>query len=133
MLKVTEPTFRCGTKKAIDEIAKELNLRNEPNMQDWSYEIARANDIDRYIAQYNTTTDDDKKFVLMEIIIQATEDQESEELFLNYCDQLNVMLKKEFALHEYTVYYWSVFENEHIEDCWHITPFMRELWFENRK
>jgi len=80
-----EPTFRCGTRKAIDELAEELILPNDLTMQDWAYEIANPNDIDKYISHYGLTTDDDKKFVLMKIIIQATEEQNTEELFQKYC------------------------------------------------
>ena len=44
-----EPTFRCGTRKAIDELAEELNLPNEKWMQDWPYEVVNASDIEKYI------------------------------------------------------------------------------------
>ena len=60
-----EPTFRCGTRKAVDELSEELKLPNNLAMQDWSYEVANPNDIDKYISHYYLTTDDDKKFVLI--------------------------------------------------------------------
>ncbi|TAE02871.1 MAG: hypothetical protein EAZ97_02145 [Bacteroidetes bacterium] len=101
-----KPTFRCGTKQAIEELSKE---------------------------HYETETNDDKKFVLMEFIIQATNDQETDELFLKYCDKIQQILQDEFKLHEYTIHYWAYFDNEDLEDCWRITPLMRKIWSENYK
>jgi hypothetical protein len=42
--KKMEPTFRCGTRKAIDELAEELNLPNEKWMQDWPIEVMVPSD-----------------------------------------------------------------------------------------
>lgn len=128
-----EPTFRCGTRKAIDELAEELNLPNDLTMQDWSYEVANPNDIDKYISHYGLTTDDDKKFVLMEIIIQATEEQNKEELFQKYCETIKPILETDFKLHEFTIHYWACFDNEKLDDSWKIANLMRQLWKDNCK
>ena len=124
-----KPEFRCGTKKAIDELAEELNLPNHPTMQDWSYTAGHPNDIDKYIAHYNLTTDEDKKFVLMELIIQATEDQIEKTNFNKYWDKVKNILQKNFTIHEYTIFYWSCFDTQNVNDCWTITENMRELWY----
>ena len=128
-----EPTFRCGTRKAIDELAEELNLRNDLTMQDWSYEVANSNDIDKYISHYGSTKDDDKKFVLMEIIIQAAEEQNTEQLFKKYCETIEPILEINFKLHEFTIYYWACFDNENLEDCWKITPLFRRIWEDQKR
>lgn len=127
-----EPAFRCGTKKAIDELARELNLPNDKWMQDWPYEVVISSDIEKYINHYNTLTDDDKKFVLMEGIIQSIEDQSTDALFNRYWNIVRPLLKADFKIHEYTIYYWSCFDNENIDDCWNITPLMRQLWIEQK-
>ena len=127
-----KPTFRCGTRKAIDELAEELNLPNELTMQDWEYTAGNPHEIEKYISHYVLTTDDDKKFVLMELIIQATEDQATEELFITYWNKIKPILEKDFKIHEYTIYYWSCFDSEDINDCWRITTFMRQLWKERK-
>lgn len=101
-------------------------------MQDWSYEISNPNEINNYIELYEITTDDDEKFVLMEVIIQALEDQEREELFLKYCYLIKDLLKKDFDIHEYTVYYWSCLNTENIEDGFKISGFMREILLMNK-
>lgn len=122
-----EPVFRWGTQKAIDELAKELNLPYEEWMQDWPYEVATDSDIEKYIAHYKTLTDEDKKFVLMKAIIQAIEEQATEELFIKYWNETKPVLEEDFAVHEYTIHYWSCFDIENLDDCWIITPFMRQL------
>lgn len=128
-----KPTFRCGKRKAIDELAEELNLPNEKWMQDWPIEVMEPSDIEKYIEHYKTLTDDDKKFVLMEGILDATEDQPTEELFVKNWMSVKQLLEKNFTIHEYTIHYWACFDAENIEDCWKITPLMRQLWFENVK
>lgn len=102
-------------------------------MQDWSYEVANPNDIDKYISHYGSTKNDDKKFVLMEIIIQATEEQNKEELFQKYCEAIKPILETDFKLHEFTIYYWACFDNENLEDCWKIAPLIRQIWEEKNQ
>jgi predicted protein tyrosine phosphatase len=125
---VEKPNFRCGTKRAIEELADELNLTFNSDMQDWSYEVANPNDIEKYILHYNSTTDENKKFVLMEIIIQATNDQNEEADFLKYWSKIKSILQENFTLHEFTIFYWSCFDNQNLNDTWTITLFLRELW-----
>ena len=123
-----EPTFRCGTRKAIDELAVELNLPNENWMQDWPIEVIVPADIKIYIDHYKKLTDDDKKFVLMEGILDATEYQPTEGLFLKYWNGVRQILDKDFAIHEYTIHTYACFDTETIEDCYKLTPGMREIW-----
>jgi hypothetical protein len=123
-----EPAYRSGTRKAIDKLAEELNLRNDLSMQDWSYEVANPNDIDKYISHYRLTTDEDKKFVLMEIIIEATEQQNTTECFQKYCETIKPILETNFELHEFTIHYWSCFGNENLHDSWKIASLMRKIW-----
>ena len=131
-IKYMKPTFRCGTRKAIDELAEELNLPNDLTMQDWEYTAGNPHEIEKYISHYVSTTDDDKKFVLMELIIQATEDQETEDLFITYWNKIKPILEKDFKIHEYTIYYWSCFDNEDVNNCWKLTPLIRQFWLDNK-
>jgi len=128
-----KPNFRCGTRKAIDELAEELNLPNEKWMQDWPIEVMVPSDIEKYIEHYEKLTDEDKKFVLMEGILDVTEYQPTEELFVKNWNRVRQFLEKDFTIHEYTIYYWACFDIESIEDCWKITPLMRQLWSDNAK
>lgn len=102
-------------------------------MQDWSYTEGNSEDIEKYISHYQLTKDEDKRFILMEFIIQATEDQKTDELFQKYCEIIKRILETNFKLHEYTIHYWACFNNENIEECWRNTPLMRQIWRDNRK
>lgn len=128
-----EPTFRGGTRKAIDELAEELDLPNEKWMQDWPVEVMVPSDFDKYIDHYEKLKDEDKKFVLMEGILDLTEYQTTEELFMKNWNRVKPFLEKDFTIHEYTIYHWACFDIENIEDCWKITPLMRQIWSDNAK
>jgi len=125
-----EPNFRYSTIEAILKIAKELQLEYNSGMQDWEWEIANPKHIEKYIKYYKNLADEDEKFTLMEIIIQALTDQEEEEKLKKHWIEVEKILKVNFEVHEYSIYYWSCFENDKIEDCWQITPYMRSLWKE---
>ena len=127
-MKIQAPEFRCGTKVAMESLARELNLPYYDRMQDWPYEVAESMGIEKYLNHYDGLTDEDQKFVLMEMIIQATTDQPTAKLFHKYWVETKKRLIKDFDIHQYTVYYWSCFDNERLEDCWTITPNMRQLW-----
>jgi len=126
---IKEPKFRCGTAKARNSLIAKFNLPHDDWMQDWPYEISVAEKIDEYFKYYDNVIDVDEKFYLMELLIQAT-DEQAEALKLKQAWlELKTRLINDYSIHEYTIYYWSSFENENLEDCWNITPYMRELWF----
>ena len=120
--------MRCGTKEAIEKLARALKLPYDQTMQDWSYEVTNAGDIEKYIEQYTITPGEDEKFVLMEMIIQATNDQPHEELFLKYWYRIEEFLKADLSIHEYTIFYWACFDRENLSGTWIITPHMRKFW-----
>jgi hypothetical protein len=135
MNNIIEPKARYETRKAIDELAKDLNLPNEQWMQDWPYEIINSDDIEKYLDYYNITKDEDKKFILMKMLIQSIEEQPNEENFLHYWNMIKGLIEKDFFIHEYTVWEWCLFEEvdeDNIGDAWKITPFLRELWYKMR-
>ena len=123
-----KPIFRCGTKKVIEELAGELNLPNDFTMQDWSYEVTNPNDIDKYISQYLLTMDDDKKFVLMEMILQAIIDQPDEQQILICWEKVNPILIDNFNIHEFTIHYWKDLTDSNFKNYKTLRPLLRQLW-----
>jgi hypothetical protein len=97
-------------------------------MQDWPIEVFIPADIENYLDHYEKLTDDDKKFVLMEGILDATEHQPTNELFIKYWSKVKQLLENDFNVHEYTVHYYACFEIQTIEDYWKMTPLMRQIW-----
>lgn len=127
-----EPKFRCGTAKAIYSVVIKFNLPHEEWMQDFPIEISDAEKIEDYFGFYDQVTDDDEKFVLMELLIQATTEQPTSWDLYHSWLELKQRLIQDFLIHEYTVYYWCCFDNKDIEECWSITPYMRELWYQQK-
>ena len=84
-MKIKEPKHRYGCRKAIKELVATFNYPYEEWMQDWPYEIADSKEVDNYFLHYDKqTNDDDKKFSLMEMLIQAVNDIEDNSLFNVY-------------------------------------------------
>ena len=128
-MKIEEPKFRCG--KNWQEIATLFNYIIKDCDQDWTYTIIEPHRIDEYIAAYGTIiTNNDTKFSLMEMIIQSLTEQATDELLNDKWTKVENILEKDFILHQYTIYYWCCWDNNDIEDCWRITPKMREFWLE---
>ncbi len=121
------PPFGCSTKAAIEALAIELNLPYDSTNQDWSYTVGNPSDFEKYMAHYKQTNDEDKRFVLMEIMIQAVEDQNSKELFSKYWRKLKPILVKDFDIHAYTINYWACLDNLNINDCWKLSRVMRNV------
>ncbi len=124
-----KPKFRSGTKKAIEELAEELNLPFDEWMQDWPFEVVNPSDIDKYINHYKLLNDDNKKIVLLDGIIQSVEEQSNEELFQKYLKTVRQILEKDYDIYEYQIYYWACLENNknEIDDCWKVTTMIRDL------
>lgn len=127
-----KPQSRYVTKKAIEGLSNELDFDKSIDSQDWEWVIGNENDIEKYINRYNKEVDEDKKFALMEIIIQATEDQETDFLFQKYSDIILKLLNDNFKIHEHSIYYWSSFSIKNLENCWKISNLMRKIWTEKQ-
>ncbi|MGB4775057.1 MAG: hypothetical protein WBP45_07795 [Daejeonella sp.] len=78
-------------------------------------------------------TDDDKKFVLMQMIIETTNDQMDNSEFNSYLEKITKNLIMDFNIHEYTVYYWCCFSTKKLEDRFAISSYMRKLWSTKKK
>lgn len=121
------PSFRYATKNAIEELAEELDLPHHLGMQDWAYEVSNKYDIDKYISCYGLTTDEDKKFVLMEMILQAIVDQADEKQLMTYWLKVKPILIKDFAIHEFTINYWKNLTEVNFENCKILSPLLSQI------
>ena len=130
-MKIKEPEFRYGGN--WHELADLFGYKIDIHDQDWTYTIVEPDRIDEYIQAYDTKiTNEDTKFSLMEMIIQSLTEQKNEKLMKEKWKLVKPILNKDFDLHEYTIYYWCSWDNENIDDCWEVTPLMREFWVKNK-
>ncbi len=125
------PPFRFSTKKALDELATELNLREKiphwDSMAGLSYTPGNPADIQEYLDHYAQLKDDDKKFTLMEMILDAIAQQSNERDFMKYWQKVKPILIKDYVIHEFTIHYWKDMTTQNFERSETMTPLIRDL------
>ena len=126
-----EPPFRCSTKKALDELESELNLKEKnpywESMAGHSYTPGNPDDIHEYLDYYEQLKDDDKKFTLMEMILDSLAEQPNETEFTRYWQKVESKLIKDYLIHEFTVYYWKDMEKDNFKRSDIMTSKIRKL------
>lgn len=123
-----QPTYRFRTIKAMQEVAADFGLPFTTAMQDWPIKVSDPDHIELYLRHYQSQKDDNKKFVLMEMILQAVEDQAEHSLAQKYWNEVKPLLSKDFDLHQFTIYRWACISKPHLEGCFKISPPMADLW-----
>ena len=118
---------RYPTRAAIDSLAARLGLRNEPNMQDWEWEVADPARLDEFISTYrDPELSEDERFTLMETIIQSCEDLGDGLSDDGRWGEVRALLEEHIDLHICSVWYWASLETD-LVDAWQVSPFMRGL------
>ncbi len=123
-----KPAIRVETAAAIQNLAAALNLPYNTRMQDWAVEVFTPASIEMYLNHYGLSTDDDEKFLLMQLIILAINDQENIQKLEFYWKKALLWLASDFAIHEFTVYYWCRFESKSPSYEWEISPYLQSFW-----
>jgi len=125
-----EPQFRCSTRKALNELEVELNLKEKnPHwgaMAGHSYTPGNPNDIQEYLDHYMRLIDDDKKFTLMEMILDSLANQSTEANFFKFWQRAKSILIKDYSIHEFTIHYWKQMTEE-FERSNVMTPLIQNL------
>lgn len=122
-----EPPFRHPTRDAIDFIANQLGLLNEPGVQDWEFEVAKASDLPRYLALFQEVSgEDDLRFTLASMIVQAFEDADFELSTSPQWTEFLSTLVENIEIHAWQIWYWSNW-GVGLEESWRVSPFMRVL------
>ncbi len=117
------------TRAAIEGLVKKLSLPGlDLYSQDWEYEVANSSRVSEFISFYeNGILNYDEKFALMIVIISSYNDALSEgKAQIGDWDKIRYHLVNEINIHKNTIVYWSL-EGEELEDCFEITPLIREL------
>jgi hypothetical protein len=128
---VPERYWRHPTRPAIDSLAKRFSLPNEPDMQDWEYEVADQARLDEFLqALEREDFTDDERFTLSETVMQCFEDlaQTGRQIDQNSeWKRFAALLRSRPRLHARTLWYWSAFDST-LDDAWRISPLVRQLW-----
>ena len=131
--KVKKPAFRFSTTKAMETVAAKFGKPTEYGFTDWSYIYSKPNEIQMYLNEYESTQDEDIKFVLTEMILQALVDQLNEIEILKYWDKTKEILHKDFELHQFTIHYWMNLDAHNFENCKYLSPLLIELFNTNEE
>lgn len=119
---------RNPTRAAIDKLAARFELRNEPLMQDWEYEVADAERIDEFLDAYRSAElDDDERFTIMETLVQSNESWFASGAWHPRWPELLDLITANAALHASTIVYWALVDEDEKSNCWAVTPFMRRI------
>jgi len=122
--------FEYPTQKAIEKICKDLNLQKpDAYEQDWEYVNVDETRIAEFIDYYQSgCLDDETKFAVMIIIIGSFDDAlRSGKFELAQWEKAKDILMREQNLHVNTIKYWSCEDEANLENCFCITPYIREI------
>ncbi|WP_042473874.1 hypothetical protein [Bacillus ndiopicus] len=120
------------TKSAIEGLVKKVKLPAPDEFsQDWEYEVADSSRITEFLYAYeNIELNKDEKFALMIIIISSLNDaivegkaEESSVSLIRY------HLLQDNSIHKNTIYYWSMLDEDDLENCHAATSFIREITY----
>ena len=131
-MKKGKPIPKYITRQAADKLINRLNWRHEDWMQDWPLEISQEINIDDCILEYKKLINEDEMFLLMKGILYALDGESTDSELEFYWKEVSELLIKDFKVHEYTIYYWCLYEDGLNEDPetegFRITPLMQEIW-----
>jgi predicted protein tyrosine phosphatase len=116
------------TIKAMKSLVEKLDLSMDRSLHEWSIELAERNQLREVIFFYDSLTIADEKFVLMEILVQAANDQYESKGQCNAWEMIEQRLVWDFNIHKQTVHRWACPGIGDLDSCEPITHYMRELW-----
>lgn len=125
-----EPPERYWTRAAMISLAARLRVRYGDDMQDWPWEVAEPERLDEYLALYDVLTDEDEQFTLMDVMLEAVEEQASPLRLVQGWQELRHRIRQRPTLHVWQMWYWSLWDTETLTNAFFIAPYTRELWWE---
>ena len=122
-----EPNERFWTDKAIAALARRFGLDVNPYSQDWPWEVADPRRLQDYVDAYDSgELTEDEKFVLMDMILQAAEEQKDPLDANPIYARILQRLEQNFDLHRQQMTYWARLDSE-LEDAFSESPSLRRL------
>lgn len=113
-----------------ESLQKKLGFEYPGFSNDWVCLFSDPERIDEYITAYETLDlTSYEKYTLIDLILNSLTDAiEASENEVAYTEKVCELIRKDLAFYKNMVLYWSCLDNENnIEDCFGVTPFMRVL------
>ena len=125
-----EPPDRFRTHTARDRLDRLFGFETDPFMQDWDLEHADAVRLTGFVNTYaKVDLADDDRFALMELIVASADDALRDN---NMNDSLWISIREMLMvgshLHASTIFSWSCVDATCDDECFPVTPRMREIW-----
>ena len=122
------PAERFWTAASIDSLAERFGLPNDPDMQDWPFQVADPGRIGEFMAAFEDFEGEpDIRYTLMDLLLQSFEELEGELGTNESWRKIVTRLDRDFAIHAYQVWYWSALDLD-LDDAWRVSAFLREIW-----
>lgn len=121
------------TKRAIEGLVQKVNLPPPDEFsQDWEYVVADASRISEFLYAYeNIEFTIDEKFVLMIVIISSFDDAITEgKAEESTAKRIRYHLLQDIGIHMNTIRYWSMLDEDDLNNCFAVTAFMREITYD---
>ncbi|WP_020620884.1 hypothetical protein [Paenibacillus daejeonensis] len=118
------------TKHAIEGLVEKINLpAPDEYSQDWEYEVSDSSRLSELLSAYeNIDLSTEEKFALMIVIISSFNDAIIENLTDDRSASLiKSLLLQDISIHRHTIRYWAMMEENDLENCHAVTPFIREI------
>jgi hypothetical protein len=116
--------------ESASRLTSMLGLPFLGDMQDWQYVCGDSHRLGEFLDVYERGgLSDDDRFALMALIVSSLDDWiQAGGTDAAVLERVRRHLVADLDLHEYTVHYWCVLEELDLENVFHVTPFMREIW-----
>lgn len=126
----SEPKARHVTANAVQRVTRRLDLPDGGGMQDWPLEIANPSRLDEFVKAYDEDwLDDDDRFAIVQLIT-ASFDEARSEVMEAIWPAIREILERHTNLHRHTIYYWSCWDAEDIDDPeqqFRASPYLRRI------
>ncbi|MEM9021411.1 MAG: hypothetical protein AAGC44_12685 [Planctomycetota bacterium] len=117
---------RFATAASIDHLSAVLGLPEYG--QDWEIETADACRVSEFVTCYDLQQlDEDERFALMSLIVASFDELLFGEEAPGFKWWIVAHLQAEFDVHEYTVHYWAVPDEDDPEGYFRFTPIARRI------
>jgi hypothetical protein len=125
---------RWVTRDSASRLASVLGLPSHPDLQDWEHQCADPHRLGEFLDLYERGgLSDDDRFALMALIVSSFDDWiRAGGTDYPVLQRVRRHLVADLSLHERTIHYWCLFEESDLDDVFHATPFMREIWRQHK-
>ena len=122
--------YRFATGAAISRLDAEFGFSPDQYSQDWEIEVADGRRLLEFVDAYSALSlDDDERFALMALIVASADDAlEFHRLDGQLWNRVHDLLVADSPIHAHTIHYWCCPNAAGEDECFTLSPRMRDVW-----